>query len=153
MRSRKDLRHPTARLSWSFAELIPASRDPMVRELPAFDFSCLGPGGRLLARSISFCTPDSSPKTYPRRHGYKILWLFGSIFCATSPVLCRWHLENVYEDDCSPSQSSSTGSTKPWVRDADRLPRYRARLCQLNQGPGRMDRRLGDRIRLRSFAQ
>ncbi len=95
----KDL--PIRSMHGPFSELIPASRDPMVRQvaekrfLQAYNIALETGVQHLVLHSGFF------PKTYSQENWIDNTYEFWVTFLADKPVPGLIHLENVYEDNCS----------------------------------------------------
>ena len=87
-----------------FSELVPASRDPLVRQVARTRFQ----QGYDLAQKIGaqhlILHSGYVPKTYPRDQWIQNSLEFWVDFLADKPASNMIHVENVYEDDFAPLQ-------------------------------------------------
>jgi len=95
---------PVLGLHGPFTDLVPASRDPLVRHVTRTRFQQGYDLARTLGASHYILHSGYIPKTYPRE-----VWLQNSLdfwlgFLADKPGVDMIHIENVYEDDYSTLQ-------------------------------------------------
>jgi sugar phosphate isomerase/epimerase len=82
-----------------FTELVPASRDPMVRQVARTRFQQGYEVSQRLCAQHLVLHSGFFPKTYPRDQWIQNSYDFWVDFLADKPATNRIHMENVYEDD------------------------------------------------------
>ncbi len=87
-----------------FSELVPASRDPLVRQVARTRFQQGYDLAQIIGAQHLILHSGYVPKTYPRDQWIQNSFEFWVDFLADKPVSNMIHVENVYEDDFAPLQ-------------------------------------------------
>lgn len=92
---------PLVGLHGPFSELVPASRDPLVRQVTRTRFEQGFELAQKIGASHFILHSGFIPKTYPRDIWLQNSFDFWTEYLADKPVINMIHMENVYEDDFS----------------------------------------------------
>ncbi len=95
---------PMLSIHGPFAELVPASSDPLVRQVARTRFSQAFAAAQEAGAKHLILHSGFYPKTYSRANWIQNSYNFWTDFLRDKPAINMIHVENVYEDDFSPLQ-------------------------------------------------